>query len=359
MRPGLADFGEVRQAKAHLAHCHACSELRRPPLGPSPRSRRTAGCTATSRGRGRTPDSPIARRRPSIVRATRRPDLFGRRDPSELGDAAACARNERSRARRRCRWRRPACPIRGRRVLPGRQRSSVWAAALRPRPALRRASRLSAWSRVLTAQPNAIAPEHRNGRASGPKARPLTVETLPSQVGSEAPPPAPPASQADRSKPAPRTGRRSAPRRADHPDCRIDSGGRAGVRRPGGGGRRPKRAAPTPAAAAETRRRRRWISGPAGVRALIRRCLAFASGAVARDDGDPRRCRRGRRRAVPRAQVPLASRSAFEVEAAAAGPYYTVDSCADSAQRLEVNVNGFGTSGPSGLCQLHSPRTRR
>lgn len=49
------------------------------------------------------------------------------------------------------------------------------------------------------------------------------------------------------------------------------------------------------------------------------------------------------------------SRSASEVEAAAAGPYQTADSCAAPDQRLEVTVNGFGLPGQAGYVRFTAP----
>ena len=49
------------------------------------------------------------------------------------------------------------------------------------------------------------------------------------------------------------------------------------------------------------------------------------------------------------------SRSASEVEAAAAGPYQTADSCGGADHRLEVTVNGFGLPGQSGSVLFTAP----
>ncbi len=49
------------------------------------------------------------------------------------------------------------------------------------------------------------------------------------------------------------------------------------------------------------------------------------------------------------------SRSASEVEAAAAGPYQTADSCAGADHRLEIAVDGFGLPGQSGYVRFTAP----
>ena len=182
---GVTEEDETRQARAHLSHCRRCSGLRRPTQRPPARSRWRSGGDRSDR-RNRRPPRP------------RRPAARARRS----GGGRRGAKRGRLAASRAGRWsERAACVAPAPRV-PGCWRSSR-GSARRARSLVACVGGGVAVSACIAAgvtpfgtgsseRPSADRAPVAKKRDERPRAKPLEVEVLPTQVGNEAPPPAQP-----------------------------------------------------------------------------------------------------------------------------------------------------------------------
>jgi hypothetical protein len=183
---GLASADEERQAKAHLAHCHACTGFVARLSGHLHDLATPLAATATLEGLhahtglGERAIAAVDRARETVV------GLIGRRDPAELGDVASgvatsgAARGGGA-AGAGLLAQLAGAGAAGKAALVclggGLAATACVAAGVTP----------FGVDRLLTSRPKAEVSEDRPHEPK-PKAGSITVETLPSQVGSEVPP---------------------------------------------------------------------------------------------------------------------------------------------------------------------------